>query len=144
MEKRQVETLKSINIKVEKDRTQYVNAMENSEETKPELQKKLSKVKIFQLLRESLVATGINPTLATQTYPINWKISMGFLILILSVICNLMYTLYEAETFAEYTQSAYMGSLAAVIFLDLVIILLNVTKLFDLIDGSGNLANTSK
>lgn len=55
-----------------------------------------------------------------------------------------MYTVREAQTFAEYTQSIYMFSVATVVTVAFVIILLNVTKLFNLIDEYEHFVNTSE
>lgn len=120
-------------------------AMENSDEYKPNLSKRpKARVKIFQLSQKKFAAAGIDPSLVTQPYPFNRKISLNFLALLVSVICNLMHTFYEAKTFAEHLQSLYMCSLTISIILALVIVLLNVAKLFNFIEISENLVNKSE
>lgn len=120
-------------------------AMENSDEYKPNLSKRpKARVKIFQLSQKKFAAAGIDPSLVTQPYPFNRKILLNFLALFVSVICNLMHTFYEAKTFAEHLQSLYMCSLTISIILALVIVLLNVAKLFNFIEISENLVNKSE
>lgn len=46
-----------------------------------------------------------------------------------------MYIIRESTTFVEYTQSIYMLSFAILTALELVSLLLNATKLFNLING---------
>ena len=116
--------------------------MEKSNQTKSE--SSMPKLKIFKLIQKNFKVVGIEPSLVAQKYPINRKILVGFLMLSFSFIWNLMTILYEANTFVEYTQSIYTCSLAALIFLALVILLLNVTKMFNLIDGCSKFANLSE
>lgn len=116
--------------------------MENSNQTKSQAIK-LPKRKVFQIIQRNLASAGITPNLLNQPYPVNGKIFVGFLILGLFMCCNFKYTFYEAKTFVEYTQTVYVGSLAAVIFLALTIIILKVDKLFELIDECENIVQTS-
>lgn len=99
---------------------------------------------VFELIRKDFVAIGITPNLRSQSYPLNGKVLMGLLVLILFFISNLMYTIYEANTFIEYTQSSYMCSLTITILLVLMITLLNVSKFFNLFDEFEHIANASK
>lgn len=101
-------------------------------------------MQLFQLIQNNFAAVGISWNLVAQPYPVNGKISLGFFILIISVICNLMYIVREAKTFAEYTQSIHMCSVATLILFALVIVLLNVKKLFNLINGCQKIVNTSE
>lgn len=116
--------------------------MENSEQTKPK--PKIRKIKIFELTQKNFASIGIDASLMAQPYPFNDKILFDFLILISSIVCHLMFTFCEAKTFSEYVRSIYMFSLATLTILILVIVILNVTKIFNLIEGAENLANTSK
>lgn len=119
--------------------------MKNAKESKPKLPKPPKpRVKIFQLTQKKFAAAGINANLVTQPYPFNRKILLNFLALFVSVICNLMHIFYEAKTFAEHLQSIYMCSLTIAIILALVIVLLNVAKLFNFIDSSEKLVNKSE
>lgn len=116
--------------------------MENIEQTKSKPKPKIQKIKFFELIQKNFAAIGIDPNLIDQSHPFNEKISLSFLIITLSLTCNLMYTICEAKTFAEYTKSIFMCSITAIIFVDSVILLLNVTQLFNLIEGLENFANT--
>lgn len=105
---------------------------------------KIQKTEILRLTLKNFAAVGFTPDLIDQPYSLNRKILLGFLLLTSSIICNSMYTIREAQTFGEYTQSIYMFSLAALITLVFVTILLNVTELFSFISGVECLINTSK
>lgn len=128
--------------------------MEKTEQTKPKSESgthpkpkpklRTPKLKIFQLIQKNFAIVGIDPNLVTQPYPVNSKILLGFLILTASVICNLMYTLREATTYAEYSHSIYMFSFAVAIFVALVIILLNAKKLFSFINDCESLLNSGE
>lgn len=118
--------------------------MANSKQKEPKPKEKIQKIRILELIQKNFAAMGVHPNLAMQMYPLNDTILWGFLILTCSVMCNLMYTLREAKTFADYTQSIYMLSLAALLIPILVITLLNVDKLFNLVNELEKLANTGK
>lgn len=108
------------------------------------LKPKLSKMKVFQLTQANFASAGIfaNSTIKSQRF--NMEIVKSFLIIGSSITCSLMYAFLEANTFAEYTQSIYSGSLAALIFFALVIIIFNVKKLFRLIKTCENIVNMSE
>lgn len=55
-----------------------------------------------------------------------------------------MFTIFEADTFIEYTQSVYVSSVTVLIFLALLITAANVKKLFKLIGDCENLTETSE
>lgn len=105
---------------------------------------KLSKIMVFQLLQKNFAAIGISRNLVDQKYPLNWKILLGFFALTLFFISNLMYTIREAKTFTEYNQSMYMSAITVTNICGLLIVVLSAAKFFNLIDGFGNLSNTSK
>lgn len=105
---------------------------------------KLPKMKIFQLTQKNFATVGVNPHLSLQSYPFNAKILTGFLITSLCLICNFMFAFFEAKTFIEYTQSVYIGSCAAIVIFALVVIVLNVKKLFQLISDCENISNTGQ
>lgn len=111
--------------------------MENSRQKRAK--PKSPKPKVFQMVQQKFAIAGITPSLSNQPYRFDGSISMGFLIVGLFMVCNFKYTFYEAKTFIEYTQTIYMGSLAALIIFALAIIILNVDKLFQFINDCGNL-----
>lgn len=116
--------------------------MENPEQTTSKLQ--TGKLKFFLRIQANFDVLGINPNLVARPYPFNRKIILGFFALILYGICNLMFIVCEAKTFAQYTQSIYMFSLIVYIILALAIVLLKVDELFHFINGCENLANLSE
>lgn len=101
-------------------------------------------MKIFQAIQENFAVAGIHPKLASQSYPLNGRIFIGFLLIILSLTSMLMYIFNDAQTIPEYAQSIYMCSIGIIVFNAVLIILFNVKKLFNLIDCCEDLANTCK
>lgn len=66
---------------------------------------KYVKIEIFQNNPKAMI--GISPKLVIQSYPLNGKILMGFLILSSFCISICMHIFNYAETFSEYTQSIF-------------------------------------
>lgn len=87
---------------------------------------------------------GVGPELATQPYPLNRRILMGFFILALSTVCILEFVFCEEFTFSEFAESSYMGSYMATLFFALLIIVVNVKEIFELMIDCENIVNTSK
>lgn len=102
------------------------------------------KMKIFQLTQKYLATAGICPNLVQQQYPFNRKIFMGFFILILYIFCSMMYLFYTSKTFTENTRTIFMCSLAALIFLVLLILIFNVEELFKVINDCETIVNTGE
>lgn len=102
------------------------------------------RMKILQVTQKNFATVGISATLSTRTYPLNGQILLDFALLGLYFICYLMYTFFEAKTFAEYTQSIYLSSMIALIIFVLLIIISNVKRLFDVIIDAENLVNSSE
>lgn len=114
--------------------------MENSKQSKFQSQKP----KPFEIIQKNLATIGITPSLADQSYPFNWTILCGILILSLNIFFLSMFIIYDAETFVEFTQSVYMTTLSTLINLCLLVLILKVKNLFKLIDGCDDLVSTSK
>lgn len=112
--------------------------MENSGQKPP------SKMKAFKTIRKNFAMAGISPKLATQSYPLNGKIRMHFLILGSAFTLTSMYISNIAETFSEYTQSIYFATVVLLYIFSLVILILSVDKLFDLINCFDCMINASK
>lgn len=102
---------------------------------------KLSKMEVFKTIRKNFVTVGISPKLATQAYPFNGKISMGFLILNLTLIFIFVYIFNDAKTFFEYTQSIYMASALILFIFVLLILISKVGKLFEFINNCDKILN---
>lgn len=107
--------------------------MENSQQTKSS---KPQLIKIFQLTQKTFATIGISSEW-------NKNIFIGFSIVSISIICIFKFTFYEAQTFAESTQSMYMGSVAIVIILILFIFVLKAEEFYELINDCENIVNTS-
>lgn len=101
-------------------------------------------MKILQLTQKNLAAVGVSQNLLLQPNPFNARIWLGFLILGLYFICNVVYIFFGAKTFADHTQSICRSSFAVFIILSLAIIVFNVKKLFQLIDTGERVINTSE
>lgn len=104
----------------------------------------MAKIKIFHLIRKNFATAGISPELVSQTFPINWKIFMGFSSLMVGIYAVCVYIFNDAKTFVEYTQSIYICSMAILIFAALTITLLNVKKLFNFIEFYDRIAKTGE
>lgn len=107
--------------------------MENSKQKIP--------LKVFQMTQSNFATAGIDPGLINKSFPINGKIFMDFLIIGSAINCTLVYVSRDANTFPEYTQSIYFGSLATLIFLTLMIIIHKMEQLFKFIDSCECLVN---
>lgn len=102
-------------------------------------------MKLFQVTKKNLAAVGISQNLTIQPWAwLNARILMGFLVLGSASLCTFAYTTCEAETFAEFTQSIYVGSTVILISLALLNLLVNTRTMFELFDGFESLANTSE
>lgn len=101
-------------------------------------------MKVFQTTQKHFATAGITSNLVLQSYPLNGRIFLGFLMLSLAIICSLLYTFNEAKTFSEFTESIFMTALAALVILVLLIIIFVIEKLFRLIGTCENIVNTSE
>lgn len=117
--------------------------MENfkQEKSKP---KSLPKLKVFELIQRSFATVGIAPILVDQSYPLNGRILFGFLLLDSGICITVKFIIYEAKTFAEYTQCIYGCSMGAIIIISLLILILKVKKLFEFVSDCDGLVNTSE
>lgn len=130
---------------VEQNSTKIQNrngAMENLAQQKPRTQS--AKCKVFEIPLKNFAIVGIDSNLATQTYPLNGKIFMGFLILGYGICASLTYLIHDAKTFAEYTILIYACSFVTLLGFILLVIIIKVEKMFDLINACDQLVNTSK
>lgn len=116
--------------------------MANSQQRKSKPQK--PKLKTFEIIQKNLATIAITRSLVDQSYPFNKSILCGFLALSSFIYCTLMFIIFDAKTFAGYTQSICAWSMGALIMLCLLILILEVEKLFELINGCDTLVNTSE
>lgn len=106
--------------------------MEISDQEKQ--QPKMPKLQAFKTLRAKLALAGIEPTLATQSYPLNGRICICFLVLSLGISFICVFIFSYAETFSEYAQPNYMVSAALFVAIALVNLILNVNKMYEFIN----------
>lgn len=105
---------------------------------------KKSEIKMFRSVQKNFGTIGIGPNRAMQSHPFDAKILIHSMALSLGFIGTLMYTVIDAKTFLEFTQSIYVSSsifFGAVIF---VVLILNASELFELINDCECLISTSK
>lgn len=107
-------------------------------------QSTLLELKAFNTIRKNFAMVGYSPTLVTQSYPFNWKIFIGFLLLISNITFVCVFIFNDAETFFEYTQSIYIASVVGLFIFIFVILILKVEKFFEWINRSDRMVNTGK
>lgn len=119
------------------------NAVELKNST-PKSKAQPPKRKVFGMVQKYFAELGIVPSLADQAYPFNGKILFGSSMLSLGNCCSFAYIIYDAEAFADYTQSAYMLSFGLLVTFALIILIFNVEKLFEYMNDCNDLFNASK
>lgn len=117
---------------------------EKPNEEKPQFRSEPPKLQAFEIIQKYFAFAGITPSLAKQPYPLNASILFGILMLGAAIYFTSVFIIYEAETFAQYTQSVYAVSLVALIALALLIIILKVESLFEYFNKNDILVNTSE
>lgn len=90
----------------------------------------LPKLKLFQIPQKLLERLGVNRSLLSQSHPFQARILMGCLILVLVIISHVLFIIYDAETFADYTQCTYSGSLGLTLLFVLLLFAVEAEKLF--------------
>lgn len=116
--------------------------MENFNQKKSK--SRLPKRPVFETTMRNLAVLGISPILATQAYPFNVRIFIGFLILGSSISSSTVYIIYDAKTFLDYTQAIFAGSFATMFILFLLIVIHRVEILFDFFKRCDAFIKTSK
>lgn len=125
------------------------NAMENpklqSMTNKQKDQKPSPKLKIFQAIQMNFSKIGINRNFAAfQAYPFNKQILISYIILSSGAICNSIFFFCKAKSFGDYTQSIYIFTGCILLIVVYAFIILNVEKLFDLIEYCENTIHISE
>lgn len=103
-----------------------------------------TKLKAFKTIQKNFAIIGINRELLKQSYPFNWRIFITLLELGLGVGFVSTYAIKYANTFIEYTQSTFLGSAGALVFVMLLFVIHKVEKLFEFIGRCDVAINTSK
>lgn len=102
------------------------------------------KIKIFQIIQKNLASIGIGPNSETKRHPINAKTLLISLMLALATISIVIYISKGANTFAEFTQSAYTCSVLVLMSFVLIIMIAQLEELFKIINDCECLANISQ
>lgn len=105
---------------------------------------KLLKLRAFRIAQKELERISICRSLMLKSYPLNVKILLGSLVIGMTIIFHVLFIIYDAETFAEYTQCTYTGSLSVALLLVLMMFALKVEKLFEFIGDCEIIINSSK
>src|ERR1044071_4785657 len=116
--------------------------MENFNQEKSKSQS--TKLKVFEISQKYFATIGITSNLTSKSYPFNGIVLFGFLMLCVNIYCTSMFIIFGAKTFAEYTQSVYVTTLLTLVIFCLLIITLKVNNLFEFINKSDDIVNTSK
>lgn len=102
------------------------------------------KIKIFQIIQKNLASIGIGPNSEMKLHPINAKTLLISLMLTLATISIVIYISKGANTFAEFTQSAYTCSVLVLMSFVLIIMIAQLEELFKIINDCECLANISQ
>lgn len=96
------------------------------------------------MIRLNLATAGIDTISADQSYPFNWTILFGFLLLAFGIYFTSAFVVHDAETIADYTQSIYAVSLITLIIFSFLALIYNAKNLYDFFERSNDLVNTSE
>lgn len=96
------------------------------------------------MIRLNLAKAGVDTILANQSYPFNWTILFGFLLLAFGIFFTSAFVVHDAGTIADYTQSIYAVSLITLIIFAFLALILSAESLFDFFERSDDLVNTSE
>lgn len=103
-----------------------------------------TRIKIFGTVQKILSIAGIRPDSEKQTYLCNGRISTGFLLMGSYTISNVVYVFHVAKDFNEFTKSTYTCFECILFSSTLIIMVINTKQIFEYINGSEDLANTSE
>lgn len=103
-----------------------------------------TELKAFEIVQRKFATIGITAKFATQPYPLNGRICIGFSILIPYITFLCVFIFNYAETFSEYTQSIYIATAASVFNLALLLLILKKKVLYECINRLNQLINTSE
>lgn len=102
------------------------------------------KMKIFQTAERKLASLGITPNQSLKNHPFNRQISMGSFIFAVSISSQFAFLFRFANTFMDYTASAYLIATTISIIVCFVSVVFERQKLFDIIEGFKQIVNMSK
>lgn len=101
-------------------------------------------MKIFQTAEKKLAILGFTPIQSLKTHPFNRRILMGSFIFTVSILSRFAFLFRLANTFMDYTESAYLIATTISISVCFVSVIFEMQKLFDIIDGFEQIVDMSK
>lgn len=91
---------------------------------------KFKKIQIVQYARKCLASFGFIP----NQRPLNRRVLMVLLQFFLNFLLHVMFMLYEASNFSEYTYSIFNSLATGINLFALILLTIQIRKLFDVID----------
>lgn len=120
------------------------NSNSKTQNNQKESQPESPNVKLFRNIQSIFMILGIKPISIEQSYPFNRRIFLGFILTSCGITFILVFVSNEANTFWEYTQSAYFFSAAIIATFILTHVVFRTSKIFEFITNFENVINTSE
>lgn len=98
----------------------------------------------LQTMKEFFAMLGITEELLAQTYPINLRIFITFVVFFSVFFGTLLYMVYDAKSFLEFVQCSYYCSASIMGILDLMVVVFRANMLFTFIANSQQVIDVSK
>lgn len=114
-----------------------MNTMAQSAEITPN-------IKFFQTLQENFAIVGIRSNQSIQKSPFNRRNSVALFMHSILVVLSLLYVLYDAHSFQEYTNGLYSVLAFIVSVICFIIIIWTTDKWFEFIEFLENTVNKSE
>lgn len=101
----------------------------------------LKKMKLFQLIQKNLSTLGID----SHQSKCSWrKLMMTWLIFGLTITSSVLFLIFKAKTFEEFTNNIYITSGDSMLCIDFAIVVFKREKLFKLINDFEKFVNISE
>lgn len=110
----------------------------------PESSSQSKRIEIFQTFERKFTFIGIGRSLASQKYPINERILIGFIIFGSATGSSVIYIFYEAKDLNDYTLSTYILSVCILSLFLFAISIFKVQHLYSMKISVENLSNASQ
>lgn len=101
-------------------------------------------MKIFETSKNYFQALGVDEHYAAQNRRLNTRNIRIFLMLVLSIMLNLLYLIFTASNFIEYTNCIYWTSTILVAVLIYAMFVWRMRKVFDYVNKIESLIESSK
>lgn len=96
-------------------------------------------MKLIRFILSKFTSVGIASNQSTIKWHINRRVIVVYSIYGCALTMSAAYLYYDANTFEEYTNNIYITTAFSVIIFIFTIFVLNMTKLFELVDNFGQL-----